>query len=115
MAAISLTRKTTSLSNRRKRSANTIRANNYQNEDSESWLGEWMEKRGVRDQIVLATKYTSGYRTYKSEIQANFVGNNTKSMRLSVNASLKKLRTDYIDLVRWQSFAYPYNKKLTQI
>ena len=78
-----------------------ISANNYQNEDSETWLGEWMEKRGVRDQIVLATKYTSGYRTYnKSEIQANFVGNNTKSMRLSVNASLKKLRTDYIDLVR---------------
>jgi aryl-alcohol dehydrogenase-like predicted oxidoreductase len=59
-----------------------------------------MEKRDLRDQIVLATKYTSGYRTYnKSEIQANFVGNNTKSMRLSVNASLKKLRTDYIDLV----------------
>lgn len=60
-----------------------------------------MEKRGVRDQIVLATKYTSGYRTHKrDEIQANFVGNNTKSMRLSVDASLKKMRTDYIDLVR---------------
>jgi aryl-alcohol dehydrogenase-like predicted oxidoreductase len=59
-----------------------------------------MEARGVRDQIVLATKYTTGFRSHvPSEIQANFVGNNAKSMRLSVEASLKKLRTDYIDLV----------------
>lgn len=76
------------------------RANNYQNEDSEAWLGEWMEQRGVRDQIVLATKYTSPYRLYnRSEIQVNFVGNNAKSMKVSVDASLRKLKTDYIDLV----------------
>lgn len=76
-------------------------ANNYQNEDSEQWLGEWMESRDVRDQIVLATKYTSPYRMYKTgEIQANAVGNNAKSLKVSVDASLKKLRTDYIDLVR---------------
>lgn len=76
------------------------RANNYQNEDSEAWLGEWMESRGVRDQIVLATKYTSPYRMYNtSEIQANFVGNNAKSMKVSVEASLRKMKTDYIDLV----------------
>lgn len=31
-------------------------ANNYQNEQSEAWVGEWMEKRGVRDQMVIATK-----------------------------------------------------------
>lgn len=59
-----------------------------------------MEARGVRDQIVLATKYSSGYRThFESEIQANFVGNNAKSLKLSVESSLKRLRTDYIDLV----------------
>ena len=75
-------------------------ANNYQSEDSEKWLGEWMEARGVRDQIVLATKYTTGFRSHvPSEIQANFVGNNAKSMKLSLEASLKKLRTDYVDLV----------------
>ncbi|KAJ5683031.1 Norsolorinic acid reductase B [Penicillium macrosclerotiorum] len=92
-------------------------ANNYQCEDSESWLGEWMEKRGVRDQIVLATKYTSGYRTYKPEIQANFVGNNTKSMRVSVNASLKKLRTDYIDLlyVHWWDFSTSIEEVMTSL
>ncbi|KAJ5449909.1 Norsolorinic acid reductase B [Penicillium daleae] len=93
-------------------------ANNYQNEDSEAWVGEWMEKRGVRDQIVLATKYTSGFRSHmKSEIQANFVGNNTKSMRLSVNASLKKLRTDYIDLlyVHWWDFATSIEEVMTSL
>ncbi|KAJ9356273.1 hypothetical protein DTO280E4_6099 [Paecilomyces variotii] len=75
-------------------------ANNYQNEESETWLGEWMEQRGVRDQMVIATKYTTGFRAYKrdQEIQSNFVGNNTKSMRVSVDASLRKLRTSYIDL-----------------
>lgn len=30
-------------------------ANNYQNEQSEMIIGEWMEKRGIRDEIVLAT------------------------------------------------------------
>lgn len=63
-----------------------------------------MEKRGVRDQIVLATKYTSPYRLYnRSEIQVNFVGNNAKSMKVSVDASLRKLKTEYIDLVSRQA------------
>jgi aryl-alcohol dehydrogenase-like predicted oxidoreductase len=31
-------------------------ANNYQQEESEKWIGEWMESRGVRDQMVVATK-----------------------------------------------------------
>lgn len=76
-------------------------ANNYQNGDSEQWLGEWMKARGNRDEIVLATKYTSPFRTYtKKGIQANYIGNNAKSLKTSVEASLKNLQTDYIDLVR---------------
>ena len=31
-------------------------SNNYQDESSEKFLGEWMEKRGIRDQMVIATK-----------------------------------------------------------
>ena len=31
-------------------------ANNYQDESSEEFLGEWMESRRVRDQMVVATK-----------------------------------------------------------
>lgn len=77
----------------------------------------------MRDQIVLATKYASGFRSYKGqdEIQANSVGNNSKSLRVSVHASLRKLRTDYIDLVRFNS-PFPgirviaiYTKSYTQL
>ena len=31
-------------------------ANGYQDETSEVFIGEWMETRGVRDQMVIATK-----------------------------------------------------------
>jgi aryl-alcohol dehydrogenase-like predicted oxidoreductase len=31
-------------------------ANNYQNGESEEWIGEWMEKKSVREQMVVATK-----------------------------------------------------------
>lgn len=31
-------------------------ANGYQDGSSEEFIGEWMEKRGVRDQMVVATK-----------------------------------------------------------
>ena len=33
-------------------------ANRYMLGESEAWLGEWMALRQVRDQMVLATKYT---------------------------------------------------------
>lgn len=76
-------------------------ANNYQAEQSEAWIGEWMKKRGVRDQMVIATKYTTNFRAGHgdSEIMANSTGNGTKSLHTSVTASLRKLQTEYIDLV----------------
>lgn len=38
---------------------------------------------------------------------ANFIGNGTKSLQISLNASLQKLRTDYIDLlyVHWWDYS----------
>ncbi|KAK6852402.1 norsolorinic acid reductase [Apiospora arundinis] len=84
-------------------------ANNYQSEESEKWIGEWMKKRGVRDQMVIATKYTTCFRAGhgENEILANFTGNGTKSLHTSVNASLRKLQTDYIDLlyVHWWDYS----------
>lgn len=78
-----------------------LSANNYQDGQSERILGEWMERRGVRDQMVLASKYTTPYRTGHShkELIINTGGNGTKSLKTSVEFSLKNLRTDYIDLV----------------
>lgn len=76
-------------------------ANNYQFEESEKWIGEWMQKRGNRDQMVLATKYTTPFRAGRAgeEIIVNTAGNGAKSLHVSVEQSLKKLQTSYIDLV----------------
>ncbi|OZJ02102.1 hypothetical protein BZG36_05289 [Bifiguratus adelaidae] len=79
-------------------------ANAYQDEQSEQWLGEWMELRGNRDEMVLATKYTMNYKNYQlaqSEhgIGANYGGNHAKSLHISLRDSLKKVRTDYIDIL----------------
>ena len=81
--------------------AEQFRANIYQDEESEQWIGEWMEKKGNRDTLVLATKYTMNWRASrtKGQIQSNHTGNSIKSMHVSVKDSLKKLRTDYIDIV----------------
>jgi aryl-alcohol dehydrogenase-like predicted oxidoreductase len=77
-------------------------ANNYQNEESERWLGEWMAARQNRDQLIIATKYTTAYRSYdlgKNSHSANFQGNHRRSMHVSVRDSLKKLQTDWIDIL----------------
>ncbi|KIK81130.1 hypothetical protein PAXRUDRAFT_202238 [Paxillus rubicundulus Ve08.2h10] len=83
-------------------------ANNYQDQSSEEFIGEWIEKRGIRDQLVVATKYTTNYVRGEEGIKhkVNYVGNNVKSMHTSVHASLKKLRTSYIDIlyVHWWDY-----------
>jgi len=80
-------------------------ANNYQEESSEEFIGEWMEARGIRDQIVLATKYTTNFKISDKSVtqMSNYSGNNMKALHISVDASLKKLRTSYIDIlyVHW--------------
>ena len=78
-------------------------ANNYQDEQSEMWIGEWMaSKPGLRDQMVVATKYTFAYTAYKGFdgiIQSNAAGTGTKSLHVSLRNSLKKLQTDYVDIL----------------
>ncbi|TFY73391.1 hypothetical protein EWM64_g10621 [Hericium alpestre] len=93
-------------------------ANVYQDESSEAFLGEWMEARGIRDQIVIATKYTSNYKRHDpSKKQVTFVGNNAKSMRNSVDDSLKKLRTDHIDIlyVHWWDWGTSVEEVMTNL
>jgi aryl-alcohol dehydrogenase-like predicted oxidoreductase len=67
-------------------------ANVYTNGTSEQLLGEFMA--GHRDRIVLATKYTNA----APGTDANAAGNHRKSMMLAVEASLERLKTEYIDL-----------------
>ncbi|EOO04049.1 putative norsolorinic acid reductase protein [Phaeoacremonium minimum UCRPA7] len=85
-------------------------ANGYQDGESELWLGEWMTSRKNRDELVLATKYSGTCIPHmKDKVQANFCGNGTKSMRLSVESSLERLQTSYVDLlyVHWWDYATP--------
>ncbi|KAJ5776132.1 uncharacterized protein N7511_001143 [Penicillium nucicola] len=83
-------------------------ANNYQNEESETWIGEWMAERDNRDQLVLATKYTGEYKAYAKGKgkTVNHAGNHKRSLLMSVRDSLEKLRTDYIDIlyVHWWDY-----------
>ncbi|THH13999.1 hypothetical protein EW146_g6282 [Bondarzewia mesenterica] len=74
---------------------------NYQDGTSEGLIGEWMELRGNRDQMVIATKYSSPWKKEDHSVsqKIHFAGNGTKCQRLAVNGSLKKLRTDYIDIL----------------
>jgi aryl-alcohol dehydrogenase-like predicted oxidoreductase len=77
-------------------------SNTYNAESSERLIGAWMRERGLRDQMVIATKYSAGYRAYnrdKEPLQTNFTGNSAKSMHVSVRDSLRKLETDYIDIL----------------
>jgi len=67
-------------------------ADSYQVGQSEELLGEFLV--GRRDEFVLATKYTLG--GPGKGIQS--VGNNRQVMVASLEASLKRLKTDRIDL-----------------
>lgn len=69
-------------------------ANLYTNGTSETWLGEFMKESGRRDKLVVATKYT-----YNADAgDPNAGGNQRKSLLRTLETSLKRLQTDYIDL-----------------
>ena len=74
------------------------------------WIGDWMEERGNRDQMVIATKFTTNYQTYKGpegRLVSAFGGNGTKCLHVCVRDSLKKLKTDYIDVLYVHWFVFP--------
>jgi aryl-alcohol dehydrogenase-like predicted oxidoreductase len=61
-----------------------------------------MKERGNRDSMVIATKYTSNYTGYnkgKGLPSVNSSGNHTRSLHVSLRDSLKKLQTDWIDIL----------------
>ena len=60
---------------------------------SEEWLAPLIA--GRRDPLVISTKYSLTTRPG----DPNAAGNHRKNMMLSVEASLKRLKTDYIDLL----------------
>lgn len=65
---------------------------NYRDGASEEILGEILT--GRRDRFVLATKYGVS----RDRTDPNAAGSHRKNLRLSLETSLRRLRTDYIDL-----------------
>ena len=69
-------------------------ANLYTEGRSEALLGKFIAERNLREQIVLATKFT--FNTQPGDPNAG--GNGRKNIYRSVEDSLRRLNTDYIDL-----------------
>lgn len=68
-------------------------ASNYTNGTSESLVGEFTSS--ARDRFVIATKYTLSL----DPEDPNAGGNHRKSLVRSLEQSLRRLRTDYVDLL----------------
>ena len=68
-------------------------ANKYHNGQTEEICGRWMT--GKRDRTVVATKYTLAM----DHADPNTAGNHRKNLVRSVEGSLRRLNTDYIDLL----------------
>jgi aryl-alcohol dehydrogenase-like predicted oxidoreductase len=68
-------------------------ASNYRGGASEEIVGELLE--GRRDSLVLSTKYTVS----RDGADPNAAGNHRKNLRGSLETSLRRLRTDHVDLL----------------
>ena len=75
-------------------------SNNYTNGTSEKFIGEFMQND--RDHFVIDTKYTLTER----KPDPNFGGNHRKNMMRSVEGSLKRLGTDFIDVLYLHMWDY---------
>lgn len=69
-------------------------ANVYGMGESESLVGRFMAEAGCRDRVVLATKFGGAL----TPGNPNGVGNGRKNIVTSLDASLRRLGTDYVDL-----------------
>ncbi|MEZ4451338.1 MAG: aldo/keto reductase [Nannocystaceae bacterium] len=76
-------------------------ANKYHQGHTEEILGAWLRGgEGRRDRSVVATKYTLSM----DHVDPNASGNHRKNLARSVEGSLRRLQTDYIDLLWVHAF-----------
>lgn len=71
-------------------------ANNYTDGSSEKIVGEFIAQD--RERFVVATKYSFPLRMNEHKGNPNGSGNHRKNLMQSLEGSLKRLNTDYIDL-----------------
>jgi aryl-alcohol dehydrogenase-like predicted oxidoreductase len=70
-------------------------ANRYQDGQTEEIVGNYLSQSADRDYWVVATKYS----LYDNKTNPNASGNNRKNMMRSVENSLRRLKTDFIDVL----------------
>jgi aryl-alcohol dehydrogenase-like predicted oxidoreductase len=63
--------------------------------NTESIIGNWFKKTKKREKVILATKVAGPARNYLRKGKNSFVGRNLDD---AISDSLKRLKTDYIDL-----------------
>lgn len=68
-------------------------ANSYGGGAAEDWIGRWLTNRGVRDDVLLTTKVSSPVGPGPDDR-----GLSRQHIRQQVRASLRRMRTDHIDL-----------------
>ena len=81
--------------------------------ESEKIIGEWLYNRGNRDKIVIATKI-AGPTKEPSHIRSGVLNYTRKQVSEAVDLSLKRLKTDFIDLYQthWPERSSNYFGKL---
>ncbi|MEM1185789.1 MAG: aldo/keto reductase [Planctomycetota bacterium] len=84
-------------------------ANIYTKGHSEAVIGDHFHERGDRDRVVIATKCTGNM--FLGD--PNGGGNGRKALMASVDESLRRLKTDYIDLL-WSHF-WDQNTPITEM
>ena len=75
--------------------------------ESETIIGEWMKSRGNRSRMIVVTKVGSPMGKDKEGLSARYIEE-------AVEASLKRLQTDVIDLYlsHWPDMATPFSETL---
>jgi aryl-alcohol dehydrogenase-like predicted oxidoreductase len=69
-------------------------ADMYAGGESESWLGDFVKDAGVRDEAVIATKFSF----CAQPGNPNAGGNGRKNIMRALDGSLQRLKSDYVDI-----------------